>query len=116
MVKNYQILIVLIVGWMVLVAALIGDIVWPCGIEWFPRAGAFLCMFSIFSEFHLQQIDTSAIREDWRQRAAEEKYFDDPLPKVDDFYTGLKLFTHISMAAGTFVWAIGDLLIPCIKI
>lgn len=101
----------LLIGWIVLITGLLMDMFVPNKVDWFPRAAAMLCLLSLIAEFRLQQLDSIAFREDWRKRISDEKYFDDPLYEPDSFWTGMKMFSHISMAVGTVFWAVGDLLV-----
>jgi hypothetical protein len=86
------------------------DFVTPNEYLWFPRSGAILCMLSISAEFRLNQMDphslAHSVDERWELMASGES----GRTFVTSFEKNIKLFTHISVAAGTIIWAYGDIL------
>ena len=101
----------LIFGWLLLIASLLVDLFGPNKVGWFSRAAAMLCLFSLMAEFALQQLDATAFRKNCLKRRKDEKCFGELMYEPDSFWTGMKMFAHISMVIGTGFWAIGDLLV-----
>ena len=99
----------LILGWTVLIGSLIVDIMFPNQTFWLQRSGAVLCMLSIAAEFRLNQLDRSALIDDWNARCNDEKAIDTPMFIETNREKSLKLIAHFSVAVGTLVWAYCDL-------
>ena len=99
----------LILGWCVLIGSLIVDMMIPNQIFWFQRSGAVLCMLSIVAEFRLNQLDRTALIDDWNARCNDEKALNEPMFIESNREKSLKLIAHFSVAVGTIVWAYCDL-------
>jgi len=98
-------------GWLILIASFIGDVFFPNSYVWFPRSGAVLCMLSLFAEFQLNKIEPKPVTDDLTgslQHASAKEIGVFPETIYDK---KIKYFAHISVAAGTLVWAYGDLFV-----
>ena len=85
------------------------DYIVPNNFYWFQRSGAVLCILALTAEFSLYKLD----------RAASINNLNDALDYNDSLYTGvikdtkfdkrIKSTTHFCVAAGTLIWAYGDI-------
>jgi hypothetical protein len=84
------------------------DYIVPNEFYWFQRSGAVLCILAISAEFALHKLDRSA-----------SKNLSDALDYNNSLHTGVIIdtkfdkavrnSTHFCVAAGTLIWAYGDI-------
>lgn len=99
------------IGWLILLISLWIDLIYPNIYLWFPRSGAILCVLSLVGEFRLNQIDRSKMISNIEESLKYMNSLDTGVFPETSYEKRVKIFAHISVAVGTFVWAYGDLFV-----
>ena len=107
--RNY-IKFLFIVGWLILLCSLWLDLYFTNNIGFFPRSGAILCVAALLAEFRLAKMDRGFLIKDLKSALQHAAFIETGLYQETKYDKLVKLFAHVSLVAGTVVWAYGDLL------